>query len=93
MEIGALGCTVAFAGRNFAQLPPVGTVKKLPPKVIALACGLEIIKVCDPGLLPGAPMKINPVGRISAPGLLPAGSTFNTTETDCGEFGAPGAVT
>jgi hypothetical protein len=58
-----------------------------------VALRFEISTSCEPGFDPAGLANIRPVGRIRGPGSLPAGSTFRTIATICGELVAPGADT
>ena len=52
----------------------------------------EITTFCAPGLPPNGVVKIKPVGRMSGPGLLPAGSALSTMVITCGVLSAPAAL-
>src|SRR5712692_2614211 len=86
------GITVASVGNCRNQVSG-GSGERPEKKLTALVARFETTICCDPGSVPAAPVKINPVGRATGGRPLPAGKTSRASETVCGEFIAVGART
>src|SRR5580704_4214591 len=91
--VACVGVAMPDAGVTESQLAP-SVVTASVANVSAEPVRFDTATLCDPaGAPPTACVKINPVGTTTAPGLLPAGSTFRITETDSGELFAVADVT